>query len=113
MKTGLITLMVGLCILGEAQAQEGGYVPRSSNPGGFRVDDATLAAGPDSMGAGLGSATGAPRPGAAALSSSGGTTGSVQIQGNTSVNATGRNVDSTAVGRHNRGCTRVGGIGEC
>lgn len=97
---------------GGAFAQDTGLVPRSSSPGGFRVENAALQADAPGLSAapGRGGAAGpAVNAAGGGTQSAGGAT--VQIQGNTNVNATGRNVDSTVVGAQNRGCTHVGGIG--
>jgi hypothetical protein len=112
----LAIALVGVCLLGGgALAQEATYIPRSSSPTGFRVDNAAASSdsglsGPAARSGG-GAMTGAQGGGGANQSAGHG--GAVQLQGNTNINAAGRNVDSTVVGAQNRGCTHVGGIGDC
>lgn len=109
----LMAALVGaLLASGGAFAQDTGLVPRSSSPSGFRVENTALQADAPGL-------TAAPGRGALAGAAGGGVGGgiqssagaSVQIQGNTNVNASGRNVDATVVGAQNRGCTNVGAIG--
>lgn len=109
----LTTALVGAFLAGGcAWAQDTGLVPRSSSPGGFRVENAAHQA--DASGPTAASGRGGPA-GVAGTAAGGGVQSSagaaVQIQGNTNINATGRNVDATVVGAQNRGCTHVGGIG--
>jgi hypothetical protein len=96
-----------------AQDPASDVVPRSSSPMGFTPDNPRIdTSGGESL-EGRGGAGGIAggRPGASVepgLPGSG-----VAIQGNTRVNASGREIDSTAIGARNKGCSRVGGIGEC
>lgn len=106
-----------LLMVEPGSAQETPYSPRSSSPMGFRVEGALVAPG---SGAGALSvpahAGSAPNAAPAAQYGSGpaaARSGNVRIQGNSNLNATGQNVDTRALGAQNKGCTRVGGIGEC
>lgn len=110
----LVMALVGVLLAGSgAAAQDTGLVPRSSSPTGFRIENSALQA--DAAGPVTGVGRGGSGASAGSVSSAGGmqssAAGAVQIQGNTNVNASGRNVDSTVVGAQNRGCTHVGGIG--
>ncbi|CAA7614601.1 hypothetical protein MCP1_140062 [Candidatus Terasakiella magnetica] len=98
---------------GAARAEDVEYLPRSSNPRGFRMEDA-VAKAPAVMavpGMGGSAASSSARGGDGAGASGSG--GKVLIQGTTTIQSTGQNIDSTALGTRNKGCTRVGGIGEC
>lgn len=110
---GLLVAVPLVLWLGAARAEDVEYLPRSSNPRGFRMEEA-LAKAPAAMavpGTG-GSAASAPARGGDGAGA-GGAGGKVLIQGTTTIQSTGQNIDSTALGTRNKGCTRVGGIGEC
>lgn len=106
-----------LLVTEPSSAQETPYSPRSSNPMGFRVEGALVTPGSGAGAMSVPANAGNPQNAAPAAQYGSGTAaarnGNVRIQGNSNVNATGQNVDTRALGAQNRGCTRVGGIGEC
>lgn len=112
--------MAGFLALGlasSAVADDDLTMPRSSAPSGFRPDQAlpaTMSVAPGPSGA-QGGAVGQTGGGGAnrAAGPAGDQPGTVRIQGNTSINVTNQNVDTSASGKDNRSCARLGGIGEC
>lgn len=119
MRIPLILTIAALLSAGFAFADDAPVVPRSSSPSGVRLDSAQLIQGGTAASMVAAPAAFVPTSGndnsgrATTSQWSGGSGGTVNIQGSTSLNVSSQNIRGQAVGSRNTSCTGLGSIGEC